>query len=155
MKLKVATRGSALALWQTEWVVQRRRDQHGAGLEVEILRVQTKGDRVQNVPIAHLGGKGIFVKEIEDALLSGAADFGVHSLKDLPAEQPPGLCLAAIPVREDPRDALVMGESGVRCSVFGVRSGQVERRPGLDPDLPRTPSTEHRTQKHAHRATST
>src|SRR5437763_1721090 len=115
MKLTVATRGSALALWQTEWVIQRLRAHHGAGLEVAVLTVRTQGDRVQNVPIAQIGGKGIFVKEVEDALLSSAADFGVHSLKDLPADQPPGLCLAAIPIREDPRDALVLREAGVQA----------------------------------------
>jgi hydroxymethylbilane synthase len=112
LKLKVATRGSALALWQTEWVIRRLHEIHGEGLEVEILTIRTRGDQVQNVPIAQIGGKGVFVKEIESALLSGAADFAVHSLKDMPAALPPGLALAAIPEREDPRDALVLGNPG-------------------------------------------
>src|ERR1051326_6627577 len=108
MTLRVATRGSALALWQTEWVIARLREAQGAALEVELLTVRTRGDRVQDVPIAQIGGKGIFVKEIEQAILSHEADFGVHSLKDMPAEQPPELRIAAIPEREDPRDALVV-----------------------------------------------
>jgi hydroxymethylbilane synthase len=111
VKLKVATRGSALALWQTEWVIARLRELHGPELAVEIVTIRTRGDQVQNVPIAQIGGKGVFVTEIEHAILSGAADFGVHSLKDMPAAQPSGLALVAIPEREDPRDALVLGRS--------------------------------------------
>jgi hydroxymethylbilane synthase len=121
MKLIVATRGSALALWQSRWVIERLREYHGPNLAVELLTVRTRGDRVQNVPIAQIGGKGIFVKEVEDALLSKAAHLGVHSLKDLPAEQPPGLCLAAIPIREDSRDALVLARSGVHLFGPGTR----------------------------------
>src|SRR6476619_3658946 len=108
MKLTVATRGSALALWQTNWVIDRLREHHGAGLEIDILTLRTQGDRQQHVPIYQIGGKGIFVKEIEQALLSGEADFAVHSLKDMPGEQPTGLAIVAVPEREDPRDALVL-----------------------------------------------
>src|SRR5437870_5048762 len=107
MKLTVATRGSALALWQTNWVIDRLREHHGGGLEVEILTIRTQGDRQQDVPIYQIGGKGIFVKEIEQALLDDTADFAVHSLKDMPGEQPLGLAIAAVPEREDPRDALL------------------------------------------------
>src|SRR5437870_6060612 len=124
MKLTVATRGSALALWQTNWVIDRLREHHGPELEVEILTIRTQGDRQQDVPIYQIGGKGIFVKEIEQALLSGAADFAVHSLKDMPGEQPPELAIVAVPEREDPRDALVLPAPGVqvfRCS--GVQEG--------------------------------
>jgi hydroxymethylbilane synthase len=135
MKLTVATRGSALALWQTEWVIARLREIHGPDLQVEIRTFRTRGDRVQDVPIAQIGGKGIFVKEIEQALVSGEADFGVHSLKDMPAEQPPGLAVVAVPAREDPRDALVLPENGVRCSVFGLASAPSTEY--------RTPNTEH------------
>jgi hydroxymethylbilane synthase len=126
MKLTVATRGSALALWQTNWVIDRLREHHGAGLAVEILTIRTQGDRQQDVPIYQIGGKGIFVKEIEQALLSGAADFAVHSLKDMPGEQPPELAIVAVPQREDPRDALVLPEPGV----------QAFRRPGVQVDRP-------------------
>jgi hydroxymethylbilane synthase len=146
MKLIVATRGSALALWQTHWVIERLREHHGPDLAVELLTVRTQGDRVQNVPIAQIGGKGIFVKEVEDALLSKAADLGVHSLKDLPAEQPPGLCLAAIPIREDPRDALVLPRSGVQVFGPGTRGAgdgvpafgpdQSDQSDGTDPPIP-------------------
>jgi hydroxymethylbilane synthase len=150
MKLTVATRGSALALWQTQWVIQQLQEQHGPGLEVDVLTVRTQGDKVLNVPIAQIGGKGIFVKEIEEALLSGAADFAVHSLKDMPAQQPAGLCIAAVPRREDPRDALVLPEGGVRCSVFGVRTDPSDPSDPSDPPEHPTPNTEHRTPNTEH-----
>src|SRR5439155_1359366 len=82
------------------------------GLVVELREYVTRGDRVQDVPLSQVGGKGLFTKEIEEALLSGEADVAVHSLKDLPSEMPPGLVLAAIPEREDPRDALVPATAG-------------------------------------------
>lgn len=110
--LKAATRGSALALWQTEWVIARLQELHGSDLHVDLVTIRTRGDQVQNVPIAQIGGKGVFVTEIEQAILSGEADFGVHSLKDMPADQPPGLAIVAIPEREDPRDALVLRWTG-------------------------------------------
>jgi hydroxymethylbilane synthase len=128
VKLRVATRGSALALWQTEWVVARLRELHGTNLEVEVVTIRTRGDQIQNVPIAQIGGKGIFVKEIEQAILSGEADFGVHSLKDMPADQPTGLAVVAVPEREDPRDALVLGRSGAE-EVTGEARGR-NRVPG-------------------------
>jgi hydroxymethylbilane synthase len=157
MKLIVATRGSALALWQTEWVIQQLRAAHGHAIEVEILTVRTQGDRVQHLPISRIGGKGIFVKEIEESLLSHAADFAVHSLKDLPAEQPPGLCIAAVPAREDARDALVLPEAGVQGSgVQAFRRSGVQDRPdrsdqsdpsdtpvSLDPERPNARTPEH------------
>jgi hydroxymethylbilane synthase len=102
------------------------RELHGPALTIQILTVKTRGDRVQEVPIDQIGGKGVFVKEIEQALLAGDADFGVHSLKDMPAELPPGLVIAAIPEREDPADALVFPRSGVqafRCSGLQDRPG--------------------------------
>jgi hydroxymethylbilane synthase len=135
LKLTVATRGSALALWQTEWVLARLRELHGPRLEIGILAVKTRGDRVQEVPIDQIGGKGVFVKEIEQALLSGEADFGVHSLKDMPADQPPELVVAAVPQREDPADALVLSMSGVqafRCS--GVQDDQPDHPNARTPE---------------------
>lgn len=97
--LVIASRGSQLALWQARWVQQRLSESR-----IEIIR--TTGDRITDVPLARIGGKGLFTKEIEDALLAGRAHLAVHSLKDLPTELPPGLVLAAIPEREDPRDAI-------------------------------------------------
>ena len=105
-RLVVGTRASALALWQTNWVVEKLRRLH-PGLVVEIVPIKTEGDRVLDAPLPQLGGKGIFVGEIENALLRGEIDLAVHSLKDLPTEQPAGLAIAAIPEREDARDALV------------------------------------------------
>ncbi|PLX41434.1 MAG: hydroxymethylbilane synthase [Deltaproteobacteria bacterium] len=102
--LKIATRKSQLALWQANWV----KDQLEAlnpGLKVELVKIVTKGDKILDVPLAKVGGKGLFVKEIEDALLDGRADIAVHSMKDVPTEFPEGLYLSVILKREDPRDA--------------------------------------------------
>ena len=98
-KVIIATRRSQLALWQAEHVRQRLMAQY-AGLEVELLVLRTKGDIILDVPLAKVGGKGLFVKEIEDALLSGAADIAVHSMKDVPMVLPEGLTLGAVPERE-------------------------------------------------------
>lgn len=100
----IATRRSALARWQAEHVADLLRALTGS--PVELLPLVTRGDKILDVPLAKVGGKGLFVKEIEEALLDGRADLAVHSLKDVPTELPPGLVLGAIPVREDPRDAL-------------------------------------------------
>ena len=106
MDLKIGSRGSPLALWQAEWA---RNTLQGAipGLEVDIEVIHTKGDRVLNAPFSQIGGKGVFTKEIEDALLDRRIDLAVHSLKDLPTELPEGLEIGAISDREDVRDALV------------------------------------------------
>jgi hydroxymethylbilane synthase len=106
MRLCIATRRSALALAQTRQIVERLRSLHAA-LEVEELHVVTQGDRIQDRALSEIGGKGLFVKEIEEALLDGRADFAVHSMKDLPAEMPAGLVVGAVPEREDPRDVVV------------------------------------------------
>ena len=105
-KLVIATRGSQLALWQARHVAGRLEAAH-PGLAVELLPIKTKGDKILDVPLAQVGGKGLFVKEIEEALLSGRADLAVHSMKDVPAEQPDGLVLGVIPEREDPVDLLL------------------------------------------------
>jgi hydroxymethylbilane synthase len=104
--LTVATRRSALALAQCRAFVQRLGALHPA-LEVRELPIVTSGDRIQDRPLADIGGKGLFVKEIEDALLDRRADFAVHSIKDVPGLLPDGLSIACIPRREDPRDVLV------------------------------------------------
>ncbi|MBI4461606.1 MAG: hydroxymethylbilane synthase [Acidobacteria bacterium] len=102
--LRIGTRGSALALWQANHVRQML-ERTGASIEMEVIR--TSGDKITDVPLAQVGGKGLFTKEIEEALLAGRIDLAVHSLKDLPTQLPPGLLLAAVTRREDPRDALV------------------------------------------------
>ncbi|UCE83228.1 MAG: hydroxymethylbilane synthase [Deltaproteobacteria bacterium] len=105
-KLRIGTRGSMLALWQAEWVKSQLLAAH-AGLTVELVTIKTMGDKILDVPLAKVGGKGLFVKEIEEALLEGRTDLAVHSVKDMPALLPAGLHLAAMPPREDPRDALI------------------------------------------------
>ncbi|MGO9096253.1 MAG: hydroxymethylbilane synthase [Bryobacteraceae bacterium] len=102
--LVIGSRGSQLALWQAHWV-RDRLQALGHDCRIEIIR--TTGDRIANVPLAQVGTKGLFTKEIEEALLEGRIDLAVHSLKDLPTSLPAGLRLAATPPREDPRDALV------------------------------------------------
>ncbi len=105
-RLIIGTRGSKLALWQAEWVRGELRKKYPA-MDVELVRIRTTGDRITDVPLAQVGGKGLFVKEIEEALLDGRADLAVHSMKDVPTEFPDGLHLAAIAKREDPRDAFI------------------------------------------------
>ncbi|KHK01280.1 hydroxymethylbilane synthase [Desulfovibrio sp. TomC] len=105
-KLVIATRGSKLALWQANHVAARLRETY-PGLIVDLLPIKTKGDIILDVPLAKVGGKGLFVKEIEEALLDGRADLAVHSMKDVPAEQPEGLVVGIIPERQDPCDRLL------------------------------------------------
>src|SRR5690242_3294356 len=102
--LVIASRGSQLALWQAHWVEAQLK---ALGHEVRIEIIKTTGDRITGVPLSQVGTKGLFTKEIEEALLDGRADLAVHSLKDLPTELPEGLVLAAVPEREDPRDAII------------------------------------------------
>jgi hydroxymethylbilane synthase len=103
--IRIATRKSPLAKWQANHVADLLRALE-PGLQVELHELMTRGDKILEVPLAQVGGKGLFVKEIEDALLNGDAQIAVHSMKDLPALVAHGLVVAAIPVREDPRDAL-------------------------------------------------
>jgi hydroxymethylbilane synthase len=103
--IRIATRKSPLAKWQAHHVADLLRALE-PGLQVELHELMTRGDKILEVPLAQVGGKGLFVKEIEDALLNGDAQIAVHSMKDLPAIVAPGLVVAAIPLREDPRDAL-------------------------------------------------
>lgn len=105
-KLTIATRGSALALWQANHIKELLQNKY-IGLEVELSIIKTKGDIILDVPLAKVGGKGLFVKEIEDALLSGSADLAVHSMKDVPMELPPRLILGAIPERENRYDVFL------------------------------------------------
>lgn len=105
-KITIATRGSMLALWQANHIKDSIENKH-PHVSVELLKIKTTGDKILDVPLAKVGGKGLFVKEIEEALMDGRADLAVHSLKDVPTELPVGLGLSAITEREDARDALI------------------------------------------------
>src|SRR3569833_1239159 len=107
--LRIATRKSPLALWQAEYVRDRLVAAH-PGLRVEQEKMSTQGDKILDSPLAKIGGKGLFVKELEDGLLSGRADIAVHSMKDVPVELPGGLHLPVICKREDPRDAFISND---------------------------------------------
>lgn len=109
MKLRLGTRKSKLALTQSTWVKEQI-EKRFPGVDVELVKVTTKGDKILDVPLSKVGGKGLFVKEIEEALLDGRIDFAVHSLKDVPTELPEGLEVSVFPEREDPRDALISRE---------------------------------------------
>ncbi len=103
--LRIGTRGSPLALWQARAVAAALSE---AGVETELVTITTGGDRQQDAPLAAIGGKGVFVKEIHEALLARTIDLAVHSAKDMPAVSPAGLTIGAVLPREDPRDALVL-----------------------------------------------
>lgn len=105
-QLRIGTRASLLALTQSTWV-KTQIEQAYPNTRVELVKITTKGDRILDVPLAKVGGKGLFVKEIEDALLAGAIDLAVHSMKDVPTELPDGLHIGIIPVRETPQDAFL------------------------------------------------
>lgn len=138
-KLVIATRESPLALWQAHFVAGELRRLHPS-LEVVLLGMTSRGDQILDTPLYKVGGKGLFVKELETALLDGRADIAVHSMKDVPMELPDGLTLGVICEREDPRDALVGIDSfdalpqGARLGTSSLRrSCQIKRsRPDLD-----------------------
>src|SRR5215831_585294 len=133
--LVIASRGSQLALWQARWV-EAQLTARGHTCRIDVIK--TTGDKITDVPLAKVGTKGLFTKEIEEALLDGRADLAVHSLKDLPTELPDGLVLAAIPEREDPRDA-VLGKKladlkpGAKVGTSSLRRAAQLRK--LRPDL--------------------
>ncbi|MDH5484044.1 MAG: hydroxymethylbilane synthase [Gammaproteobacteria bacterium] len=104
--IRIATRKSPLALWQAEEVTRQLKHYH-PGIEVELVKMTTRGDKILDAPLAKVGGKGLFVKELEQGMLDGDADIAVHSMKDVPMAFPPGLHLPIIMQREDPRDAFV------------------------------------------------
>jgi hydroxymethylbilane synthase len=138
--LRIATRASRLALVQVDFVTEALRVAH-PDLQVEVVEVNTEGDRDRQTPLRVLGGRGVFVKAVEDALLDGRADVAVHSLKDVPTEEVPGLTIAAIPQRADPRDVLVASEgrslaelpAGARVGTSSQRRSALLR--ALRPDL--------------------
>ena len=104
--IRIATRQSPLALWQAHFVAQRL-EALFPEVTTELVKMLTQGDKILDAPLAKIGGKGLFVKELEQGLLNGTADIAVHSMKDVPVDFPPGLQLSAILTREDPTDALV------------------------------------------------
>src|SRR5437870_11444944 len=104
--LRLGTRGSALALWQANWT-KSQLEKQWPGLTVELVAIKTSGDKILDVPLAKIGGKGLFTKEIDEALLDRRIDLAVHSMKDVPFQLPDGIDFAAMPEREDSRDAFV------------------------------------------------
>jgi len=116
----IGSRGSQLALWQANHIAAILKN---SGVETRIEIIKTTGDKIQDVPLSQVGGKGLFTKEIEEALLDHRIDLAVHSLKDMPSELPVGLILAAIPEREDPRDALIGAplKEGARVGTSSLR----------------------------------
>lgn len=139
-RLKIGTRGSPLALTQSSWVAERIRQRH-PDAAVELVVIKTKGDLMQDVSLVQIGGKGLFIKEIEEALLRGEVDIAVHSMKDVPAELPEELEIAVTPPREDPRDVLISsGNRKLEEMPQGARIGTCSLRRGLQlrsrmPDL--------------------
>ncbi|CAM4086911.1 hydroxymethylbilane synthase [Corallococcus exiguus] len=139
--VRIATRESPLALWQANHVASLLA-RHNPGLEVTLVKMTTEGDRFLSAPLSQVGGKGLFVKEIEQALLDGRADVAVHSLKDMTSVFPEGLILAAVPTREDPRDAfcgldgltLEMLPAGAKVGTSSLRRSCIlrARRPDLE-----------------------
>jgi hydroxymethylbilane synthase len=136
-RVRIATRGSALAQWQANYVADRLIAAH-PDLEVTLVIVDTVGDRHQEIPVWEMSGQGVFVKEVQAAVLAGRADIAVHSAKDLPSITDQGLWLACVPVREDPRDALVGMSLDELPTGARVATGSVRRRAqlaGVRPDL--------------------
>jgi len=137
--LTIGTRGSKLALWQSEYV--KRLVEEITGLPVSLKIIKTTGDKILDVPLAKVGGKGLFTKELEVELAAGTVDMCVHSMKDVPTELPEGLIIAAMPARVDPRDALVSGAGytletlpqGARVGTSSLR--RIAQVRGLRPDV--------------------
>ena len=128
MQLRIATRQSQLALWQAHFI-QRELEARFSDVQVSLVKMTTKGDRWLHAPLKDVGGKGLFIKELEQALLDGRADLAVHSMKDLPAVLAPEFCLPAIGYRADVRDALVLrtGDS-LDDLASGARVGSSSQR---------------------------
>jgi hydroxymethylbilane synthase len=144
--IRIGTRRSPLAIWQAEHI-QHLLETRAPGLTCTLVRIVTQGDKLLDVPLSQVGGKGLFVNEIENSLLRGECDLAVHSMKDLPAQLHDGLVLAAIPPREDPRDVLICRDKAHRLESLppGSRVGTSSLRRAswirsLRPDLTTEPS---------------
>ena len=130
MDIRIGTRGSKLALTQSEWIKEQLERRY-SGIRVDLVKIKTTGDKILDVPLSKVGGKGLFVKEIEEALLENRVDVAVHSMKDVPAQLPDDLMLSTFPRREDPSDALISGEQqrldqlpkGARVGTSSLRRG--------------------------------
>jgi hydroxymethylbilane synthase len=122
-KLTIGTRGSPLALWQAHWIKSQLESVHD-DLTVDLVKIKTSGDKIQDVPLAKVGGKGLFTKEIEESMLRYETDIAVHSMKDVPVQFPPSLTLSVVTKREDPRDALI-AKNGMKLDTLpkGARVG--------------------------------
>jgi len=128
--IRIGTRGSPLAVWQAEWVRSELLARHPQR-KAELIKIKTTGDKILDVPLAKVGGKGLFVKEIETALLEGRIDLAVHSMKDMPAEIPEGLCIGAVPKRENPLDVLISNKARSFAALpKGARLGSSSLRRG-------------------------
>jgi hydroxymethylbilane synthase len=133
-RITIGTRGSKLALWQAEFV-KTHLQKLSPDLGIEIRKIKTTGDKILDVPLAQVGGKGLFVKEIEEALLRYEADIAVHSMKDVPTDFPDGLHLPVVCEREDPRDALILNKKlRIKSEELKVKSGKL--KPSLIFSLP-------------------
>lgn len=141
-KLRIGTRASALALWQANWVKDKLEKRY-PGLEVTLTKIKTQGDKILDVPLAMVGGKGLFVKEIQEAMLRNEVDIAVHSMKDVPTFFPDGTGLRCITEREDPRDILILKpgyatfdeirpQGRVGTSSLRRKAQLLNRRPGLE-----------------------
>jgi hydroxymethylbilane synthase len=122
-KITIGTRGSPLALWQAHWIKFQLELVH-EDLTVDLVKIKTSGDKIQDVPLAKVGGKGLFTKEIEESMLRYETDIAVHSMKDVPVKFPPSLTLSVVTEREDPRDALI-ARNGLKLDTLpkGARVG--------------------------------
>jgi hydroxymethylbilane synthase len=141
MNIRIGTRGSKLALTQSEWIKEQL-EMHHSGIRVDLIKIKTTGDKILDTPLSKIGGKGLFVKEIEEALLEKRVDVAVHSMKDVPAQLPGDLMLSTFPPRENPSDALIAQEGctleqlpkGARVGTSSLRRGAqlLHFRPDLE-----------------------
>jgi len=141
MNIRIGTRGSKLALTQSEWIKEQL-ETHHLGLRVDLIKIKTTGDKILDTPLSKIGGKGLFVKEIEEALLERRVDVAVHSMKDVPAQLPGDLMLSTFPPRENPSDALIARKGrtldqlpkGARVGTSSLRRGAqlLHFRPDLE-----------------------
>ncbi|MCD6293577.1 MAG: hydroxymethylbilane synthase, partial [Deltaproteobacteria bacterium] len=144
MDIRIGTRGSKLALRQSEWIKKQLEMRH-SGIRVDLIKIKTTGDKILDTPLSKIGGKGLFVKEIEEALLESRVDVAVHSMKDVPAQLPKDLMLSTFPPREDPSDALIAeGECRLNQLPKGTKVGTSSLRRGAQllhfrPDLKLVP----------------